>query len=320
MKLYVFKSAAMFALALLVFSCVDESPLYETELVGGLDVESEAMVTTSKAACFGRGLELVRLSGKVRYFGLDILAQPPVPRQRVGIPDVHVWLAEYPFTKMFNFRTDADGIWQMYVVKRRGQGLHVSVMYEKDHYPAQVEAMVFPDGIAQGWDKSLIKSNVYIVGSDDVTDFAMQMPDEIFLYYAKTSLENGLSEVIGAPYSIENLAVATVGKEWASIYDPTLPHGDPGAAAIMEPAASSPLSGPIYFDETVTPNPTIPVTSVDGGVLFNNLVPGRVSVTAVKDSFEYGTVQFEIDPSVNLYVASPPYSIQGNNTSGSGEM
>lgn len=316
----IFKVGLMTVALMLLISCEAQGPIIDMEMATGFDVESGSQMVTSKADCFGRGLEMVRLAGKVRYFGYDILQSPPAPRPLVGIPDVQVWLAEYPASKNLNIVTDEDGLWEMYIIKRRGQTVSLSMMYEKDHYPAAVEGMVFPGGLPEGWDKSVIKSNVYTVASEDVDDFAMQMPDELFLFYAKSSLEGGLSQVIGVPYGIENIVVATVGKSWASIYDPALPHGDEGAIVTVSPALPSPLSGPIYFDETVTPNPMVHATSVDGGVLFNNLLPGTVRMSAQKDPFSYDIVQFNIESAVRLYIASPPHSIQGNNPSGPGEL
>ena len=308
------------SLVLSLIGCIDGTEASsEDEPINGISIDDETLVTVSESACRSRGLELVRLSGKVRHFGLDLLQSPPTPYLLEGVPDVQVWFAEYPFTKWLDLRTDENGEWEIHIVKQKGRALELSMMYEKDHYPAEVEQLVFPDGLPEGWDRSLIKSNVHRIGSADVDDLAMQMPDELFLYYAKSQLEAGISDLVGEPYMIDNLAVATVGKAWASIFDPTLPHGDPGAEVTLSPAAPSPLSGPIYFDETVTPNPAIPLTSVDGGVLFNNLQSGLYGMTAVKNPFEYDEVTFAVEPSVKLYVASPPHAIQGSNTSGPGE-
>ena len=316
-----FAKKALIAMMLLTLAACDDAGTDRvTPLVNGFDVETGTMLTASKADCFNRGLELVRLSGKVRYFGLDILQQPPAPRPLTGIPGVLVWLAEYPITKRFNIKTDENGLWEMYIIKPRGRQIDVSFAYEKDHYPKQVEALVFPDGgLPAGWDKSVIKSNVHTIGSDDITDLAMQMPDELFLYYAKTALEDQIDAMTGTAYPIQNIAVATVGKSWASIYDSSLPHGDAGATVTITPAPATPLSGPIYFDETVTPNPTLTQTSIDGGVLFNNLLPGVQSISAVKAPFAYDTIQFVVDPFFKVYIASPPHSIQGTNTSGPGQ-
>jgi len=114
--------------------------------------------------------------------------------------------------------------------------------------------------------------------------------------------------------------VTTVGKAWASMFDPMLPHGDPGATVTITPAIQFPAGvGPIYFNESVAPDPTINATSVDGGVLFGNLASGRFSFTAVKAPFTYSTVTFVIQDGIGLYVASPPHGIQSSNDSLAGQ-
>jgi hypothetical protein len=303
-------------------ACVDEetSASEEAGAVDAIDIASDARVSVSPAACRRRGLEVVALRGMVRYFGWDLLQDPPTPRSLKGIAGVKVSIAEFPFTKQFDIRTDDDGKWQMHILKQRGQSLRLSFLYEKDHYPEAVERQVFPGGLPDGWHTSVIQSNVHTVGSADINDIAMQMPDEIYLYYAKTQLEAGIESVIGAPYPIANLAVATVGKSWASIYDPALPHGDPGAIVTVVPSLPSPLMGPIYFDETVTPNPRVTQTSVDGGVLFNNLPEGEYVISAEKAPYTYDKIVFNVSPSIHLYVSSPPHSIQGTNDAAPGEM
>jgi hypothetical protein len=147
------------------------------------------------------------------------------------------------------------------------------------------------------------------------------MPDELYLSVAKGQLEAGLRQVV-PDFTVRNLLVSTVGKSWASMYSFQLPHGDPGAAVSITPAPQNAYGtlpfGPIYFDETVTPNPLLSATSVDGGVLFDNLAPGTYAVTASKAPFSYATATFRIDAKIPLYIASPPHSIQGTNTSGPG--
>ncbi len=67
--------------------------------------------------------------------------------------------------------------------------------------------------------------------------------------------------------------VSTVGKNWASLYSFDLPYGDPGATVLVSPPLTNLYgnlpSGPIYFDASVTANPALAMTSVDGGVLFD---------------------------------------------------
>lgn len=284
-----------------------------------IDLTDQAPAALQKNACLDFGIEVVRLKGKVRHFGLDIFQNPPQRKPFSGIPDVHVWIAEYPFTKLLNIRTNKDGIWEVLLVKPKNWNPNLSFAYQKDFYPSKVEKTVFPAGLPNDWNTTKIRSNIIKVGSKDIVDLAVQMPDELFLYYSKITFENTVSALTGISYNMSNIVVATIGKSWATIYDTRLPHGDPGAIASVKPSLSSPLQGPTYFDETVTPNPTIKQTSADGGVMFNSLAAGTYTFSAAKAPYAYQEITFTIDPTFNLYISSPPYSIQGNNSSEPGE-
>ncbi len=82
--------------------------------------------------------------------------------------------------------------------------------------------------------------------------------------------------------------------------------------------------GPIYFNEAVLPDPGQLETSLDGGVTWLNMPLNHTySVTAEKDGVVYPTVRFRINESdlaygVELYIASPPDSVEGTNSSGPG--
>ena len=99
-----------------------------------------------------------------------------------------------------------------------------------------------------------------------------------------------------------------------------LPHGDPGAQVSISPAIAFPASlGPVYFNESVSPDPTLSSTSVDGGVLFGNLATGSYTVTAAKAPFTYSPLTFVVESDIPLYVASPPHATQGTNGSPPGQ-
>ena len=103
---------------------------------------------------------------------------------------------------------------------------------------------------------------------------AVQFPTAAYYAAAKGQIEQQIGGLIGAPYTLANVLVTTVGKSWASMYTPQLPHGDPGAVVSISPAVAFPASlGPVYFNAAVSPDPTLTSTSVDGGVLFGNLAP-----------------------------------------------
>jgi hypothetical protein len=305
--------------AVLVLACGrGETPMVDAEaqaadLVAGRNVSLVAARAKPR-------FELVRLRGKVFYFGVNVLDPAHSPPYGTGVAGAHVWLAEFPFTRFLKVTSDTDGTWSMWVIKQVGVPLQLSFVYEKDFYPPEVEQAVFGAPLPAPWNVVVIKSNVHSI-EGTVSDIAIQMPDELYLSVAKGQLEAGLRQVIPG-FTIQNLLVSTVGKSWASLYSFQLPHGDPGATVSMTPVPQNAYynlpSGPIYFDETVTPNPFLAATTVDGGVLFDNLAPGTYSVTAAKAPYSYATATFRVDAAIPVYISSPPHSIQGTNNSGPG--
>ncbi|RJP84631.1 MAG: hypothetical protein C4518_19150 [Desulfobacteraceae bacterium] len=257
---------------------------------------------------WGRFVSLVKLSGKINHFGIDITQTPPeYIDYHATVPGVQVWVAEYPFTKHMNILTDETGWWTIYVLKYKGEDLEFSFVYQKD-----------------GWVTT--KSNVITVTDEDNTDIAIQYIDPLYYYFAmKPAVEQQISALLGFPFTLQNAMVVTVGKSWASMHDDRLPHGDPGATVSMTPAPAFPETiGPIYFNEAVQPDPTYTSTSVDGGVTWLNMPLGTYAVTAQKPDVEYDTVTFRVTETdvtngVELYIASPPDSVQGDNDSGPGE-
>jgi hypothetical protein len=253
----------------------------------------------SSGANWGKGLEVVKLSGKTNHFGIDITTGQYIDYWAT-VPGVKVWLAEYPSTRNLNIQTDDTGWWTMYVIKHAGVDLEFSFVYEK-----------------AGWITT--KTNVITVTDQDDTDMAIQYIDPAYFEYAMKPFVEAY--FLGGG-DFQNAMVVTVGKSWASMHDGRLPHGDPDAAAMASPALGV---GPIYFNRDVQPDPTQVLTSVDGGVTWLNVPPGNTYyVTASKIGVTYPTVKFKIDEAdvangVQLYIASPPDSLEGSNDSGPGE-
>jgi len=262
----------------------------------------EGALTMSQAQSSCRcALEAVRLGGTVFHFGLDLSQSPPVPYPfQSTVAGTQVWIAEAPITRKLNVRTDAAGRWGATVVKLKGTTLPVSFIYERTGYVTT-------------------KSQVFDVGDSAITDLAIQFPSEAYFTLAKADIEQKIGTLIGAPYTLRNVLVTTVGKSWASMYNADLPHGDPGVTVSISPAIQFPLSvGPIYFNEAVAPDPTLTSTSVDGGVMFGNLPAGSNTIAASKAPFSYATLTFRVQDNVGLYIASPPHATQGTNPSGPG--
>jgi hypothetical protein len=263
----------------------------------------EGQLTVAEAQARSRvRLEVVPLAGTVFHFGLDLSQTPPTPFPfQSTVAGARVWIAELPVTRLLNIRTDAHGRWRFPAVKAEGIPLHISFVYELAGYPTT-------------------KSQVFDIGDTAIADLSVQFPTEAYFAAAKEQIEQQIGALIGAPYSLRNVLVTTVGKAWASMYSPDLPHGDPGVQVTISPAIQFPASlGPVYFNEAVAPDPTLASTSVDGGVLFGNLASGSHTITASKAPFSYSALTFVVQEQIGLYVASPPHATQGTNTSPPGE-
>lgn len=250
---------------------------------------------------------IVKLRGKTNHFGVDIQQSPPeYIDYHATVPDTKVWIAEYPYTRDLNIQTDETGWWTMYIVKDTGVDLDFSFIFEKE-----------------GWVTT--KTNVNNITDEDNLDFAIQYIDPYYFQYGMLPFVEGMMRSNGYPnFFFENAMVVTVGKSWASMHDDRLPHGDPGATMKIAPSSAGYI-GPIYFNESVIPDLSQPDTSVDGGVTWINMpINYTYDVSAEKPGVTYPTVKFsitEVDVAngVQLYIASPPDSLEGDNSSAPGE-
>jgi hypothetical protein len=294
--------AALTALALFHVGCAEpESPASSSDEAIGLVYQGKMTMPQAESSCACR-LEVVPLGGTVFHFGLDLSQSPPAsfPFQST-VAGARVSIAELPITKLLNIRSDANGQWKFNAIKLKGTPLSISFVYDLAGY-------------------TTTKSQVFSIGDAGTTDLAVQFPTAAYYAAAKGQIEQEIGGLIGAPYPLANVLVTTVGKSWASMYNPELPHGDPGAVVSISPAAPFPASlGPVYFNADVSPDPTLSSTSVDGGVLFGNLAAGSYTVTATKAPFSYAALTFVIEDDISLYVASPPHATQGTNDSPAGQ-
>ncbi len=306
MKRHLSPALALAAVSLFHLGCADTepqpgpSPGSSDEAIG-LVYQGKMTMPQAESSCACR-LELVPIGGTVFHFGLDLTQSPPVsfPFQST-VAGARVSIAELPITKLLNIRSDASGKWKFEAIKIKGKPLAVSFVYDLAGY-------------------TTTKSQVFQIGDAGITDLAVQFPTAAYYAAAKGQIEQQIGGLIGAPYTLSNVLVTTVGKSWASMYSPMLPHGDPGAEVSISPAAPFPASlGPVYFNADVAPDPTLTSTSVDGGVLFGNLAAGSYTVTASKAPFTYASLTFIIEDDIPLYVASPPHATQGTNDSPPGQ-
>lgn len=102
---------------------------------------------------------------------------------------------------------------------------------------------------------------------------------------------------------------APTNAEYFSIFYSNPPHGRDGATATSIPGAG--IAGalnPIYFDRTVTPNPTETVTSNDGGVLWVDVPEGTHTVTAHKEGTRFASADITCKPG-RFVNASPQWGL-----------
>jgi hypothetical protein len=282
------KFAFIFATLFISFSLSTFSFCSESNILNLTKYKDAASLDSHK-----NKIAKVVLRGKINHFGVNDF--------HAVVTGVNVWAAEYPDSKQLGIRSDETGWWTMEVIKYKGKDVRLSFVYEKE-----------------GWITT--KSNVITVRDIDDTDFAIQFIDpKVFNSGMKPLIGiimMSLKQAPGSDSTFKNAVVATVGKSWASMHDDRLPHGDSGATVTAIPGAF----GPIYFDESVKPNPAYKHTSADGGVAWINVPKGDHIVTAFKDGEIFSEVKFVIDDAdikngVVLYVASPPNSIQSSNDS-----
>lgn len=252
----------------------------------------------------GRTITIVKLMGKTNHFGRDENLQ--YIDYHATVPDTRVWIAEHPETRDLDLQTDETGWWTMYIVKDAGADLEFSFIFEKE-------------------DWITTKTNVNTILDEDDTDFAIQFIDPHFFNYAMIPLVENMMRSGDYPnFFFENALVVTVGKSWGSMHDDRLPHGDPGATVSISPVLDE-LIGPVYFNKAVIPDLNQPDVSVDGGVTWLNMpLNNSYYVTAHKEGVNYPTVRFDVNDAdleygVQLYIASPPDSLEGDNDSPPGE-
>jgi hypothetical protein len=100
--------------------------------------------------------------------------------------------------------------------------------------------------------------------------------------------------------------VTTVTRVGKSLYDEGA-HGEAGAAVTLTPDAAG--EGPIYFNESVLPDRTVPETTEDGGVLFIQVPPGDYTLAATKPGATFRDVKVKCRAGW-LVNASPPWGLQ----------
>ena len=198
--------------------------------------EGKLTLPQAQASC-GCRLELVPIGGTVFHFGLDLSQSPPallsVPVHRRRGARLHRRGSDHPALQHPLGRRTASGASRP--SRSTESRFRSPLVYELAGYVTT-------------------KSQVFEMGDSGITDVAVQFPTEAYFSLAKGQIEQQIGGLIGAPYTLSNVLVTTVGKSWASMYSPQLPHGDPGAQVSISPAIAFPASlGPVYFNDRSRP-------------------------------------------------------------------
>jgi hypothetical protein len=168
------------------------------------------------------------------------------------------------------------------------------------------------EGIAVGSDLTLLvehptfkttQTATITVGPNGVDPFSIQaVPNSLF---------NALSGLMPLPVEEDKYCIiaSTVARMGGSLYV-HLRQGIEGADVSLDPAASA-ESGPIYFNESVIPDPAQPSTSKDGGVLFYRLTPGDYVMRATRADTVFNEVRFQCRAGI-IVNAGPPLGLLAN--------
>ena len=168
------------------------------------------------------------------------------------------------------------------------------------------------EGLDEGSDVTLVvehpdfkttQSATVRLGSNGVHPFSIQVvPTTIFTL---------LSGLVPLPLEEDQHCViaTTVARMGGSLYV-YLRQGAEGAAVTLDPPVPA-ESGPIYFDESVLPDPEQASTSIDGGVLFYRVTPGDYVMTATREGTVFNDVRFQCRAGL-VVNAGPPLGLLAN--------
>lgn len=151
-----------------------------------------------------------------------------------------------------------------------------------------------------------VQSATIFVQNEDLDGLTLQTPDlatwELFVAMSGVEIDPGACQVA---------TTVTRAESWGE--GPGWDEGEPGAVVSLTPAMPA-AHGPIYFqlgtNGVIYPDPSLSLTSGDGGALFANLPKGEYQLSAEKDgvAFQPARVRCHTGAFVN---ASPPFGVQG---------
>lgn len=145
-------------------------------------------------------------------------------------------------------------------------------------------------------DYPLIQTGTHTLPAEGIQDLTFQVPSKPIY-----DLLAAIVQVTPDPTKCQ--LVTTITRKGGTILEPGA-HGEAGVTVSVSPELAS-SHGPIYFNASVIPDPTLTESSEDGGVLYTNVPPGEYVLHGDKAGASLGDVKFICRPGV-LVNASPP--------------
>lgn len=149
------------------------------------------------------------------------------------------------------------------------------------------------------------QTSTITVGPKGIYPFSVQV--------VTTGLFGALAATLPQPPALDSTcAIATTVARMGGMLFTHQRQGLPGVVVTLDPPVD-PSSGPLYFTEAVLPSATQGMTSIDGGVLYYRVPPGKYVLKASKAGNVFNSV--DIDCRAGMVVnAGPPMGILANVT------
>lgn len=132
--------------------------------------------------------------------------------------------------------------------------------------------------------------------------------DDVSFQVLSHALSNVAAGIVGATLSDpETCAMATTVTAISDNMDVIWAVGEPGATTTTAPAIDEEF-GPVYFNTSVIPDPTLDATTTDGGVVVAGHLEGTYEWFAHKEGYAFHPLTMRCVPGW-LTNASPPYGL-----------
>jgi len=148
------------------------------------------------------------------------------------------------------------------------------------------------------------QSATFLLGAGGLDQVGFQVPtDGIFDFFSRLVKMEPDPELCQIVSTVSRAGTAPYGGDAL---------GEPGVIVALEPPIG-PDHGPVYFNwikpDVILPDPTLKVTTIDGGVIFTNVPPGEYQMTATKTGKRFTSVKLRCRKGL-LVNAAPPRGLQ----------